>query len=116
MPFPAAHEYSKAYGDEIATEIAEFGRQHVFAMKELVEREGIECDFWLQRSLDVFCDEEQGEELVEGWERTRKRQESFYRDAGCMRGERVEKVSPTIFKSSPLLLFHVSGQFGLMYI
>ncbi|KAL8408255.1 hypothetical protein RB594_006889 [Gaeumannomyces avenae] len=49
-------KYAKAYGMEAAAELSAFEVAHVYALKELIEKEGIDCDFQLTRAIDVFLD------------------------------------------------------------
>ncbi|KAL6251130.1 hypothetical protein RBB50_001338 [Rhinocladiella similis] len=44
-------------GDEAAAEVAAFEIAHLSAVKDLVEKEQIDCDFTLTRSIDVWCNE-----------------------------------------------------------
>lgn len=55
-------EYIKKYGLEMAAAISNFEISHVQALKDLVEKEQIDCDFTLGRSMDVFLDEAQAVE------------------------------------------------------
>ncbi|KAG7896602.1 hypothetical protein KL905_005388 [Ogataea polymorpha] len=45
--------WTKKFGEKGAAEIANFEFAHLAAMKELIERENIDCDFVLGRSCDV---------------------------------------------------------------
>ncbi|KAI9740281.1 MAG: hypothetical protein M1834_004859 [Cirrosporium novae-zelandiae] len=47
----------KLYGPKLAGELATFEINHVWAIKELIEKEGIDCDLILTRSQDVFLDQ-----------------------------------------------------------
>ncbi|RSL76194.1 hypothetical protein CEP51_010188 [Fusarium floridanum] len=47
---------AKIYGAAAAAELAKFEAAHVYAVKDLVEREGLDCDFNVTRALDVFLD------------------------------------------------------------
>jgi len=44
------------FGIEAAAELAAFESANVYAVKDLVESEGLDCDFQLTRSLDVYLD------------------------------------------------------------
>ncbi|KEF60512.1 uncharacterized protein A1O9_02073 [Exophiala aquamarina CBS 119918] len=46
----------KKYGAKKAIEVARFEKSQLHAMKELVEKENIDCDFTLTRSCDVILD------------------------------------------------------------
>ncbi|KAH8885851.1 nucleotide-binding domain-containing protein [Thozetella sp. PMI_491] len=52
------------YGDKVANEIAEFQLQHVLAVKDLVEKENIDCDFQLTRACDVFLDQAYADQVT----------------------------------------------------
>ncbi|KAI8173970.1 hypothetical protein K4K54_008898 [Colletotrichum sp. SAR 10_86] len=50
-------KYIEKYGLEAAVEVANFEASQVFAVKELVEKEKIHCDFTLTRTCDATLDE-----------------------------------------------------------
>ncbi|KAI8310593.1 hypothetical protein K4K59_008107 [Colletotrichum sp. SAR11_240] len=50
-------KYIEKYGVEAAVEVANFEASQVFAVKELVEKEKIDCDFTLTRTCDATLDE-----------------------------------------------------------
>lgn len=56
-------KYSRKYGAENAAEFARFEAANVLAVKDLVEREHIDCDFHLTRSIDVYLDETLAKEV-----------------------------------------------------
>jgi glycine/D-amino acid oxidase-like deaminating enzyme len=66
---PAVHtrlpELIKEYGVERAVELCDFEDAHVLAVKELIEKEGIECEFRLVRSFDIYTDRERAKEAKE---------------------------------------------------
>lgn len=51
-------EYVERYGLEMAAQISNFEISHIQVFKDLVEKEKIDCDFILTRSMDVFLNEE----------------------------------------------------------
>ena len=51
-------KYIKRFGVKAAVEVADFEAKQVLAVKELVERENIDCDFTLTRACDVILHEE----------------------------------------------------------
>ncbi len=51
-------KYTRLYGAKVAAEIAKFETSQVLAVKELVEREKLDCDFHLTRGVDVYMDED----------------------------------------------------------
>jgi hypothetical protein len=50
-------ELCEKFGDEQCSALADFFLAQIPALKEVVEKEGIECDFALRRSFNVFYDE-----------------------------------------------------------
>jgi len=55
----------REYGAEVANELAKFHLKQIYAMKAIVEKEGIDCDFLITRTFDVFMDEQQAQEQEE---------------------------------------------------
>lgn len=54
---------SAKYGLEAAVELAEFEKAHLHSIKDLVEKENIDCDFQLTRAFDVFLSQTQSEKV-----------------------------------------------------
>ncbi|RDW68591.1 FAD dependent oxidoreductase-8 [Coleophoma crateriformis] len=54
-------KYIRMYGREAAAEIAMFEASQVYSIKELVEKEKIDCDFNITRAYDAVLDEELAE-------------------------------------------------------
>lgn len=50
--------YIDRAGVEAAEEVAKFEIAHVYALKKLIREQGIDCDFKLCRSIDVWCNEQ----------------------------------------------------------
>ena len=59
----------KDVGMEAANELAAFTSAQKYAMKDAVDREGLDCEFEMRRSYDVYVDEEDAKE-AEGLYRT----------------------------------------------
>jgi hypothetical protein len=55
------------YGDKVANEIAEFQLSHVLAVKDLVEKENIDCEFQLTRACDAFITQEYADKVTESF-------------------------------------------------
>ncbi|EMR69616.1 putative fad dependent oxidoreductase superfamily protein [Eutypa lata UCREL1] len=51
-------KYTRLYGAKAAAELAAFEASHPYAVKTLVESEGLDCDFHLTRAVDVYLDPE----------------------------------------------------------
>jgi glycine/D-amino acid oxidase-like deaminating enzyme len=49
-------KYTQLFGAEVAASIARYEASQLSAVKDLVEKEGIDCDFHLTRATDVFLD------------------------------------------------------------
>lgn len=52
---------AQRFGEEAATEALNFSRKHVYALKKVVEEEGLDCEFELRRSYDIFCNDGEAE-------------------------------------------------------
>jgi hypothetical protein len=59
--YPRLPHYIEEYGVEAAEGLADFEFDHVPAIAHLIRKEGIECDFELTRSYDIYTDVEQAE-------------------------------------------------------
>jgi hypothetical protein len=46
---------AERFGQAAADEMAAFVSKQIYAMKRVVEEEGLECEFELRRSHDVWC-------------------------------------------------------------
>lgn len=60
-------KYSHQYTPSQAASFARFEAQNVLAVKNLVEEEGIDCDFVLTRAVDVYLDEEHSRATLENF-------------------------------------------------
>ena len=86
--------YIERGGSEAGAEIARFEIAHVQAIKEIVEKEKIDCDFTLTRSYDVWCSEEAVGKAREVYERMRSARGCEYMDdVAFYDGKDVEGVS-----------------------
>jgi hypothetical protein len=59
--YPRLSYYIEEYGREAAEALTDFEFDHVPAIADLIKKEGIECDFELTRSYDIYTDVEQAE-------------------------------------------------------
>lgn len=82
---------SAKYGLEAAVELAEFEKAHLHAIKELVEKEDIDCDFQLTRAFDVFLSETQNEKVKNDIEALQKAGVSLL-DVQYTPGSKAENV------------------------
>lgn len=58
-------KYTQMYGEAAAAELAAFEAAHVYAVKDLVEDEGLDCDFHITRAVDVYLDPEHARQTEE---------------------------------------------------
>jgi hypothetical protein len=65
-------KYSAKYGAAAAAEVARFEASQVFAVKRLVEKEKIDCDFLLTRAIDATLDPELARESEESYYQLKK--------------------------------------------
>lgn len=63
--------YMDLYGAEAAAELHRFESAQLWEVKELVEREGLDCDFHLTRGLDVILDPSLARRKVAEFQRLR---------------------------------------------
>lgn len=61
--------YIEKYGYEAAAEISKFEIAHLQAIRDLVQKEQIDCDLTLTRSYDVFLDEEYAKTSKEAYDK-----------------------------------------------
>lgn len=62
LAVPHITKVLEKHGKKVAAEIGEFHIKQIYALKEVVDREELDCDFLLTRSFDVFMDEGQAAE------------------------------------------------------
>lgn len=98
-------EYIKKYGLEMAAAISNFEISHVQALKDLVEKEQIDCDFTLGRSMDVFLDEAQAVEAKGAYDELKESGLVSLKDVQYTSAKNAEIVS-TPFLRSCLVVVH----------
>lgn len=62
-------EFCEKFGDEQCSVLVDFFLAQIPALKEVVEKEGIHCDFALRRSFNVFYDEKVANSLKDQFEK-----------------------------------------------
>ncbi|KAK6394582.1 hypothetical protein LTR65_001373 [Meristemomyces frigidus] len=101
-------KYVKKYGAEQAAAVARFEAANVLAVKQLVEREKIDCDFVLTRALDVYLNEEHAKATNEAYRELAELGDVNLADVHYTEGQNAEKVSPirqrTISEEIPSLI------------
>lgn len=89
----------REYGVEAAAELCAFEDRHVKALAELVEKEGIECDFVVTRSFDIHTNREDAEAAKKTFGVMKERGVALSTLEGLVwtDEEDAEKVSPDFF-------------------
>lgn len=90
-------KYVSMYGANAAAEVANFEATNVYAVKELVEAEKLDCDFHLTRAIDVYLDADHARQTEEAWEKLRNDKVFELRDVACILKEDAERVSTPVF-------------------
>ncbi|OJD35972.1 fad dependent oxidoreductase superfamily protein [Diplodia corticola] len=85
--------YTALFGAEAADELAAFESSQVLAVKELVEREGIDCDFGLTRAVDVCLDADHAAKCKADFLELQARGRPSVRDVFFSEGATAEMVS-----------------------
>ncbi|OKL61879.1 hypothetical protein UA08_02273 [Talaromyces atroroseus] len=80
-------------GIERAVEVSEFEVAHIKAIKSLVEREKIDCDFTLTRSIDVWCNEEDALKAKEKYDMLVSHNLEYIKDVFFVLGKDAEGIS-----------------------
>ena len=91
--FYTAAKHANMYGAAEAAEIAAFETANLYAVKDLVELEQIDCDFHLTRGLDVFLDPEHAKDTEETYRRLVESGVVNLRDVAFTPKDQAERVS-----------------------
>ncbi|KAF5011043.1 hypothetical protein FDECE_2850 [Fusarium decemcellulare] len=83
----------KIYGAAAAAELTKFEAAHVYAIKDLVEKEGLDCDFNVTRALDVFLDPKHAEQTEEAYRELVKSKAVDLHDVAFTPKKDAEKIS-----------------------
>ncbi|KAE8446105.1 hypothetical protein EG329_012476 [Mollisiaceae sp. DMI_Dod_QoI] len=86
-------KYRKMYGAVMASAIAKFESSQVYAVKDLVEKEKIDCDFTLTRAVDAFLDQAHADKAQAEFEMLLESGEPSTRDVQCKVGKEAEALS-----------------------
>lgn len=87
-------------GAEAGLEIAEFEIAHVNAIKKVIEKEKIDCDFTLTRTIDVWCNEESATQANQIYNQMVARNFEYMDDVIFYTGKAAEGVRYIVGKSS----------------
>ncbi|KAL5341633.1 FAD dependent oxidoreductase [Aspergillus crustosus] len=86
-------KYIKKYGVRAAVDVARFEASQVHAVKELVEKENIDCDFVLTRACDATLDPKLAQDTNEAFTELRKSGVADLKDVFYARGKEAEQLS-----------------------
>ncbi|KAL3490223.1 FAD dependent oxidoreductase [Aspergillus germanicus] len=81
------NELIQVHGSAAAGEIVQFIRENIYAVKDVIEKEGIAAEAELRRSLDVCLDEDDANAVVEEYEKLRGDGFPLTEDVGCIAGD-----------------------------
>ncbi|KAJ5351540.1 hypothetical protein N7452_000514 [Penicillium brevicompactum] len=84
--------YMDRSGDRAGAEIAEFEIANLRALKKVIERENIDCDFTLARSVDVWCNEEAAKSAKAVYDRMVAADFEYMEDVVFYTGDQVEGI------------------------
>ena len=94
-------KYKKMYGLKAAAAIQKFQSSQVLAVKNLVEREGLDCDFHLTRSVDVIMDAELAEQKLEEYNELVRGGVVDMKDVAYTPKHDAERVNTSILDTYP---------------
>jgi len=84
--------YIERFGVEIAAELAEFEIAHVQAIKDLVAKEKIDCDFCLTRTVDVWTTQPSADKAKFAYDKMMERGLQYMSDVQFTMGKHAEGV------------------------
>ncbi|KAK8169341.1 FAD dependent oxidoreductase-domain-containing protein [Phyllosticta citrichinensis] len=86
-------KYTVLFGAKAANEVAAFESSQVYAVKELVEKEQIDCEFTLTRAVDVCLDADHAAKCKAEFMELRRRNVPSVRDVFFAEGKTAEDIS-----------------------
>ena len=81
------------HGVSTAEEYAAFINEQIYALKEVVEREHLDCEFELRRTFDVFLDDVEAENITKGFRASLAAGHKYTRDRALVDEKMAEQVS-----------------------
>jgi hypothetical protein len=91
-----SHALVTRYGLDAATTFRNFVDAQIGVLKDVVESEGIDCEFELRRSYDVFIDEDEAIEAEKSFVASLKAGEAWTKEIDLVDKRMVEQVRSTI--------------------
>lgn len=90
-------KYSQKYGAQNAAEFAKFEAANDLAVKDLVEKENIDCDYHLTRAMDVYLDPEHAKQTEHSYKELLKLGIASLSDVQFVSCENAESVRVSIW-------------------
>lgn len=97
-------KYTRLYGAKAAAELAAFEASHPYAVKTLVESEGLDCDFHLTRAVDVYLDPEHARVTEEAYRKLLQDGVVDLKDVAFTPKKDAERVSPALGNLWPSIM------------
>lgn len=85
--------YIKRFGIETGAELAEFEIAHVQAIKKVVAKEKIDCDFTLTRTVDVWCNQDAADKAQDVYDQMVAHGLKYMDDVDFTMGPTAEGIS-----------------------
>jgi hypothetical protein len=92
------------HGIEAATECAEFEAKNLPAVKKVIEKEDIDCDFVFTRAVDALMSDTICDRMKSAVDLLRKNGVSVMQDVYFARGTEAEQVRRVEFRSNFMIL------------
>lgn len=83
---------AQRFGEEAAADVLNFSRKHVYALKRVVEEEGLDCEFELRRSYDVYCNDGEAEAARSYIQASQKAGQQWADEVDFIEGKLAEQV------------------------
>lgn len=86
-------QFADKLGPTAANAIWRFVADHIDALKDVVEKEGLECEFELRRSFDVFTSADDARSMEKRFHEARDRGDAWTKDRAWIGPEFAERVT-----------------------
>lgn len=84
------------FGLEAAMEFRDLVAEQIYALKDVVEKEGLDCEFELRRSYDVFIDSEEAEGTRKKFQSALGKKQKWTRDVALIGETSAEQVRTVV--------------------
>jgi len=87
----------KKFGLEAAIEFRDLVSEQIYALKDVVEKEGLDCEFELRRSYDAFIDSAEAEGIRKDFQSALGKDQKWTRDVALIGETNAEQVRTVVF-------------------